>query len=147
MDQKRAGDSREVELPSSYADLPFEQLRLFHVPETSKEVTPVVIVQLYRPKNYNAFTEKLMRELETAFELFDLDGRIKCIVLTGHGKMFCAGADLDIGSVLFRHALGARRCADILESPGSPKDFSMLRTTAMVVDVSHLPSTNAGSLQ
>jgi enoyl-CoA hydratase/carnithine racemase len=97
MDRKHAADPKEVELPSSYAELPFEQLRLFHAPESSKEVTPIVIVQLYRPKNYNAFTEKLMRELETAFELFDIDSRIKCVVLTGHGKMFCAGADLDIG--------------------------------------------------
>lgn len=29
--------------------------------------------------------------------MFDVDERIKCIVLTGAGKAFCAGADLDIG--------------------------------------------------
>ena len=90
-------DPKELKLPSSYAALPFEQIRLSHVPESSKEVTPVVVLTLYRPKNYNAFTDKLMREIEHAFELFDVDDRVKCIVITGHGKMFCAGADLDIG--------------------------------------------------
>ena len=90
-------DSRVLDLPSSYAALPFEQIRVSHVPESSKEVTPVVVLTLYRPKNYNAFTEVLMRECERAFELFDVDDRVKCIVITGSGRMFCAGADLDIG--------------------------------------------------
>ena len=92
-----AADPKSVKLPSSYAELPFEQIRISHVPESSREVTPVVVLTLYRPKNYNAFTDKLMRELETAIEMFDVDDRVKCIVITGHGKMFCAGADLDVG--------------------------------------------------
>ncbi|KAK3723196.1 hypothetical protein LTR37_001919 [Vermiconidia calcicola] len=90
-------DPKQLQLPSSYAALPFEQIRVSHVPESSKEATPVVVLTLYRPNNYNAFTDKLMREIEGAFELFDVDDRVKCIVIAGHGKMFCAGADLDVG--------------------------------------------------
>jgi enoyl-CoA hydratase/carnithine racemase len=52
---------------------------------------------MYRPNNYNAFTNTLMRELEKMFELIDVDDRVKCVVVSGHGKMFCAGADLDVG--------------------------------------------------
>jgi len=36
-----------------------------------------------------------MRELEHAFQLVDVDDRVKCAVVTGNGRMFCAGADLD----------------------------------------------------
>lgn len=36
-------------------------------------------------------------ELEQAFSLLSADPRVKAIVVTGHGRMFCAGADLDIG--------------------------------------------------
>ena len=38
-----------------------------------------------------------MEEMERAFAMFDVDDRVKAIVVTGHGKMFCAGADLDVG--------------------------------------------------
>jgi enoyl-CoA hydratase/carnithine racemase len=52
---------------------------------------------LSRPEKNNAFTEIMADELERVFTLFDVDDRVKCIVLTGAGKMFCAGADLEIG--------------------------------------------------
>ena len=57
----------------------------------------MVIVTLYRPNNYNAFTDTMMAELEEVFGLFDIDDRVKCIVVTGNGRMFCAGADLSTG--------------------------------------------------
>lgn len=92
-------DVQKIKLPQNYAELPFTQIKVSHVPESSSEVTPVVLLTLYRPNKYNAFTLTMMRELEHAYTLFDIDDRIKCIVQTGHGKMFCAGADLDSGFV------------------------------------------------
>lgn len=38
-----------------------------------------------------------MSEMEEAFGLMDVDDRVRCIVVTGSGRMFCAGADLDEG--------------------------------------------------
>lgn len=32
-----------------------------------------------------------------AFDMLDLDDRVKAIVVTGKGRMYCAGADLEIG--------------------------------------------------
>ncbi|KAK5131479.1 enoyl-CoA hydratase/isomerase family protein [Cryomyces antarcticus] len=86
-------------LPSSYASLPYTQIRLSHVPASSPTPTSIILLTLYRPAKYNAFTTTMMAELEEAFALFDQDDRVKCIVVTGHGKMFCAGADLDTGFV------------------------------------------------
>ena len=36
-------------------------------------------------------------EIEAAYAMFDVDARVKCIVVTGDGRIFCAGADLDVG--------------------------------------------------
>jgi enoyl-CoA hydratase/carnithine racemase len=88
-------DAPKLALPQSYADLPFTEIRVTNVPESSSDVTPIVLVTLYRPTRHNAFTTTMMRELELAYTLFDIDDRVKCIVQTGHGRMFCAGADLD----------------------------------------------------
>ncbi|KAK1813442.1 hypothetical protein LTR12_012168 [Friedmanniomyces endolithicus] len=89
----------KLPLPSSYTSLPFTQIRCHHVPSTCQAVTPTIVLELHRPGKHNAFTETMMHELEHAFQLFDVDDRVKCIVVTGHGRIFCAGADLDRGFV------------------------------------------------
>ena len=89
--------SNDLALPSSYASLRFQQIRLSHVPPSSPIPTKVILVTLHRPGKYNAFTDAMADELAHAFALFDLDDRVKAIVVTGDGKMFCAGADLEVG--------------------------------------------------
>jgi enoyl-CoA hydratase/carnithine racemase len=89
--------SATIDLPSSYTSLNTTQIIVSHVPASSPTPTPVVVVTLNRPKNYNAFTKVMEEELVRVFEMFDLDDRVRCVVLNGAGKMFCAGADLDIG--------------------------------------------------
>jgi enoyl-CoA hydratase/carnithine racemase len=88
-------EPQKLALPNNFAEIPFTEIKITNVPESSTEVTPIVLVTLHRPKNHNAFTVKMMRELELAYTLFDVDDRVKCIVQTGHGRMFCAGADLE----------------------------------------------------
>ncbi|KAL1962148.1 hypothetical protein VTN77DRAFT_552 [Rasamsonia byssochlamydoides] len=86
-----------LSLPSSYAALPTKYIALSHVPAASPTPTKVIVVTLNRPEKNNAFTEAMGEELKEVFELFDVDDRVRAIVLTGAGKMFCAGADLEIG--------------------------------------------------
>ncbi|KAF1946814.1 ClpP/crotonase [Clathrospora elynae] len=84
---------RHSPLPNSYNDVQFTQIQTRH---HDKE-PGVIIVTLYRPGKYNAFTDTMREELETAYAMFDVDARVKCVVVTGSGRMFCAGADLDVG--------------------------------------------------
>jgi enoyl-CoA hydratase len=55
----------------------------------------VGIVTLNRPKELNALSIAVIREVAQAMEEFDRDEGIRCIVLTGAGeKAFAAGADI-----------------------------------------------------
>ena len=94
--------SYEVDVPESYSALPLEHIKVSNHPEDAPGVTPVVIITLNRPKQRNTFTARMMEDLELVYPRFDVDERVKCIVLTGAGDSFCAGADLNIGF----HGLG-----------------------------------------
>jgi enoyl-CoA hydratase/carnithine racemase len=88
--------SRDVPiLPKSYNDIEWKEIKTQHWEEDPR----VIILTLWRPKNHNAFTDTMMLELESAYAMFDADDRVKCIVFTATGKIFCAGADLDVGFV------------------------------------------------
>jgi len=54
----------------------------------------VARVYLNRPDVRNAFNDAVIRELHAAFTAFSSDAELRAIVLGGHGKAFCAGADL-----------------------------------------------------
>lgn len=86
-----------LQIPPSYESLDTVHLKVSHHPAGAPTATPVVVVTLNRPANHNAFTVQMMRDFERVFPLFDADDRVKVVVLTGAGKTFCAGADLDIG--------------------------------------------------
>lgn len=85
----------DVVIPKSYKNVGFKHTKISHYPEDAPEATPIVIFTLYRPGKHNAFTETMMDEVEQAFQWFDLDDRVKCVITTGDGRIFCAGADLE----------------------------------------------------
>ena len=55
---------------------------------------PVAKVFLNRPDVRNAFNDEVISELSGAFTELGADTTLRTIVLGGHGKAFCAGADL-----------------------------------------------------
>lgn len=54
----------------------------------------VAEVWLNRPEVRNAFNDGVIAELTQAFATLGVEPELRCIVLGGHGKAFCAGADL-----------------------------------------------------
>lgn len=55
----------------------------------------VAIVSFNRPDRLNALTERLVDELHEALAALDRDTDCRVVVLTGRGRAFCAGLDLD----------------------------------------------------
>ena len=51
-------------------------------------------ITLNRPDNRNALSAVLVNELAAHFDAAQADPLARCIVITGNGPAFCAGADL-----------------------------------------------------
>lgn len=89
--------SSTITAPESYTALPFKNISISHVPQSSTTPTKVVLLKLNRPRQFNAVTAEMIEELVTTYQYFEADNRIKAVVVTGSGPAFCAGADLRVG--------------------------------------------------
>ncbi len=79
----------------------------------------VAWVTLNRPEVHNAFNVKMIEEITEAVHRVKEDGTVRIVVLTGSGKSFCAGADLnwlrEIVDYSFKQNLEeSRALADVL---------------------------------
>jgi enoyl-CoA hydratase/carnithine racemase len=61
----------------------------------------VATIVLNRPERMNAWTPRMGLELRHAIAGYDADDEIRAIVVTGAGRAFCAGADLEAGADTF----------------------------------------------
>jgi|SRR5215468_6525314 len=55
---------------------------------------PAATITLNRPKQLNAWTDRMGAEVKHALAQAEADQRVVAIILTGAGRGFCAGADL-----------------------------------------------------
>ncbi|MFQ5978807.1 MAG: enoyl-CoA hydratase/isomerase family protein [Candidatus Heimdallarchaeota archaeon] len=64
--------------------------------EIIREIKPLphLCVFLNRPEVHNAFNEELISELTACFTDANKANDIRAVILGGHGRSFCAGADL-----------------------------------------------------
>ncbi|MFN0314928.1 MAG: enoyl-CoA hydratase [Burkholderiales bacterium] len=54
----------------------------------------VATLTLNRPNQYNALSEEMLRELQSALENIEQDDCVRVVVIAGNGPAFCAGHDL-----------------------------------------------------
>src|SRR5918911_3699243 len=61
--------------------------------ERRGEVDGILWLTLNRPSRLNALTMPMLAELLDAFQAARKDRSVRCIVITGAGRGFCAGMD------------------------------------------------------
>ena len=61
----------------------------------------IATLTLNRPDRLNAFNTTMMKEMIEAFDITDADDDVKVVIVTGAGRGFCAGADLEAGGATF----------------------------------------------
>jgi enoyl-CoA hydratase/carnithine racemase len=66
--------------------------------------TSVATITLNRPERLNALTFEVYKELRDTFQRLDTEAGVRAIVITGAGRAFCSGGDVEdiIGALLGR---------------------------------------------
>ncbi len=95
--------------------IPSKSFRYEHDPESE-----VATITLDRPERLNALTFEVYDELRQVFEALDREPGVRAIVLTGAGRAFCSGGDVEdiIGELFGRDYQGlldfTRRTGDLI---------------------------------
>jgi enoyl-CoA hydratase/carnithine racemase len=83
----------------------------------------IATITLDRPERLNAYTYTMRAEMLDAFDRIDADDDVRAVVVTGSGRAFCAGADLERGGATFDKEASKDMFAgaDLL-ADGTPRD-------------------------
>ncbi|KAH8595055.1 ClpP/crotonase-like domain-containing protein [Bisporella sp. PMI_857] len=54
----------------------------------------ILLITLNRPKNLNCISTQMHYGLDAIYQWLDVEPSLRCAILTGTGRAFCAGADL-----------------------------------------------------
>ncbi|WP_439632894.1 enoyl-CoA hydratase-related protein [Glycocaulis sp.] len=82
----------------------------------------IALITLNRPEAMNAFTHEMGRELVAAFDQSDADPDVRCVIVTGAGRAFCAGADLSTGAETFNAVAQAAASGEFDETDPKWRD-------------------------
>src|SRR5579884_524184 len=106
----------------------------------------VLTITLNRPERLNAWTPTMMGELLDAFDRADADDDIHAVVITGAGRGFCAGADLEAGGATFDWRERARGAgADIPRDGGGQLVLRVFDCTKPVIAAINGPAVGVGA--
>jgi enoyl-CoA hydratase/carnithine racemase len=111
----------------------------------------VATITLDRPERLNAYTRTMHEELIQAFDLVDADDDVRAVVVTGAGRGFCAGADLEAGGETFdwskrkgRGEMAEDSGTDVPRDGGGILTLRIFRCTKPVIAAINGPAVGVG---
>src|SRR3954449_8421376 len=105
----------------------------------------VLTITLNRPDRLNAFTGVMARELIEAFDRADADDDVRAIIVTGAGRGFCAGADLQAGGDTFNaDARGREYDTDVPRDGGGQVVLRIYESLQPVIAAINGPAVGVG---
>ena len=99
----------------------------------------VATITFNRPDRMNALGGTLTRDLNRGLQDADADPEVRCVILTGAGRGFCAGMDLKERS---GNGIGGRCWTERLRGLQAPR--TVLRMTTPVIAAVNGPAVGAG---
>jgi 2-(1,2-epoxy-1,2-dihydrophenyl)acetyl-CoA isomerase len=103
----------------------------------------VATLKLNRPKSLNSFTREMHAEVRQAMQQVREDDRIRCLVLTGEGRGFCAGQDL--GDRAVKNDEGAPDLGESVKKNYNPLVRSIMSLPKPVICAVNGVAAGAGS--
>jgi len=91
----------------------------------------LAVLTLNRPDSLNSFTTQMHEEIRSVLDIIETDTSVRCLILTGNGRGFCAGQDLSDRAVA--PETGTKR--DLGESIEKNYGPLILRLTALPMPV------------
>jgi enoyl-CoA hydratase/carnithine racemase len=111
---------------------------------TTEVADGVLAITLNRPERLNAWTATMGRELREAFDRADADDEVHAIIVTGAGRGFCAGADLEAGGETFDYrARGAQE--PVPRDNGGEFTLRIFESTKPVIAAINGPAVGVGA--
>jgi len=101
----------------------------------------VLTITLNRPDRLNAFTEQMRAELVEAFDQADADDDVRAVIVTGAGRGFCAGADLEAGGATFDRG---EEVSEVPRDGGGQLSLRIFESTKPVIAAINGPAVGVG---